>query len=81
MKRAWVHPEAWAALISYYLSPTKPPFRLCYRHLFEVAEANGWAPIPSEKTLRRRLDAEKPKAEQTIARNGVVTAKRRRSRP
>lgn len=30
----------------------------CYRQLMAEAEENGWTPIPSERTMRRRLDAE-----------------------
>ncbi|NJS38463.1 MAG: hypothetical protein HC783_04965 [Rhodobacteraceae bacterium] len=30
----------------------------CYRQLMAEAEENGWTPIPSERTMRRKLDAE-----------------------
>lgn len=58
------HPEAWAVLKSDYLRPEKPGFSACYRRMTDAAKKKGWAPIPTERTLRRRLEAEVPKAAQ-----------------
>ncbi|MCF1449960.1 DDE-type integrase/transposase/recombinase [Agrobacterium vitis] len=70
------HPEAWAVLCSDYLRPEEPKFSACYRRMMTVAKKKGWAPIPSERTLRRRLDQEVPKAAQILARKGKDAAKK-----
>ncbi len=69
------HPAAWAALKSDYLRPAKPKFSACYRRMVEAAGKQGWAPIPSEMALRRRLAAEVPKGVITLAREGEDKAK------
>lgn len=69
------HPDAWAALKADYLRPEEPKFSACYRRVLRAAEVNGWAPMPSERTLRRRLDMEVPKAAQLLARKGMDAAK------
>lgn len=69
------HPDAWAALKSDYLRPAKPKFSTCYRRMAAAAAARGWAPIPSEMALRRRLAAEVPEAVITLARDGADKAK------
>lgn len=61
-------PRAWAALKSDFLRPEKPAFSACYRRMKEAAAEQGWSPIPAERALRRRLEAEVPKAVQTAAR-------------
>lgn len=43
----------------------------CYRQVTEEAKANGWGALPSERTLRRRLDPQVSSAEQWIARRGA----------
>jgi hypothetical protein len=40
----------------------------------EVAEAEGWAPIPAERTLRRRIEAEVPRGARVPARHGRKAA-------
>lgn len=69
------HPDAWAALKSDYLRPAKPKFSTCYRRMVAAAAARGWAPIPSEMALRRRLAAEVPEGVITLARDGADKAK------
>jgi hypothetical protein len=69
------HPEAWKILKSDFLRPEKPSFSACYRRMELVAKDQKLAPIPSERSLRRRLDAEVPKAAQIIAREGKDKAK------
>lgn len=69
------HPDAWAALKSDYLRPGEPKFSACYRRMVTAAAAQGWAPIPSEMALRRRLAAEVPAAVITLTRKGADTAK------
>jgi hypothetical protein len=54
------HPDAWAYIKSDYLRASKPAWPACYRRLLSVAAHQGWAPIPHERTLRRRLEAEGP---------------------
>lgn len=63
-------PLAWAALKSDFLRPEKPTFSACYRRVVEAAKKHGWAPIPHERSLRRRLEAEVPRAVQILTREG-----------
>lgn len=69
------HADAWAALKSDYLRPGEPKFSACYRRMVAAAKKQGWAPIPSEMALRRRLKAEVPAAVITLARKGEDKAK------
>lgn len=69
------HPEAWETLKSAYLQPEAPKFSSCYRWMCEAADRHGWQPIPSERSLRRRLEAEVPRAVATLARKGREKAK------
>lgn len=69
------HPDAWKILKSDFLRPEQPSFSACYRRMELVAKDQKLEPIPSERSLRRRLDAEVPKAAQIIAREGKDTAK------
>lgn len=73
--RADCHDEAWDVLKSDFLRPEKPSFSACYRRVVAAAAKNGWSPIPSERALRRRLDAEVPEAVQKLARDGRDKAK------
>lgn len=41
-----------------------------YRDLLGEAKLHGWGPIPSERTLRRRLDRLASKSERWLARRG-----------
>lgn len=70
------HPMAWDVLSSDYLRPEGSAFSACYRRMVEVAKANGWAPIPHERTLRRRMDETVPKAVQILSRKGKEEARR-----
>lgn len=74
-ERSNCHPEAWGFLTSDYLRPEKPSFSACYRRMVKVASKNEWKPVPSERALRRRLDAEISEAVQTLAREGKDKAK------
>lgn len=74
-KFAECHPDAWSALKSDYLRPGEPGFSACYRRMAAAAARQGWAPIPSEMALRRRLAAEVPAAVITLARQGADRAK------
>jgi putative transposase len=69
------HPEAWKILKSDFLRPERPSFSACYRRMMMVARDQNLSPIPSERSLRRRLDVEVPKAAQIIAREGKDKAK------
>lgn len=62
-------PRAWDFLAADYLRAERPSFAACHRRLCEAAAVHGWAPIPSEKTLQRRLEA-LPAAVRTLARHG-----------
>lgn len=64
------HPEAWDVLAADFLRPEGPGFAACYRRMSTVAKAKGWAPVPSERTLRRHMDAKVPRAVQILARKG-----------
>ncbi|EFM58334.1 MULTISPECIES: transposase domain-containing protein [unclassified Brucella] len=67
--------DAWDFLMSDYLRPERPSFSACYRRMVKVAKKEKWTPIPSERALRRRLDAEVPAEVQTLARDGKEKAK------
>lgn len=71
-----VHQDAWDVLASDFLRAEGPAFSACYRRMKAVAKKKGWAPIPAERTLRRRMDILVPKAVQILARKGKEDAKR-----
>jgi putative transposase len=73
--RAACHEAAWDFLKSDYLRPEGQKFSVSYRLMVKAAKKEGWSPIASERALRRRLDAEVPKAVQTLAREGRDKAK------
>lgn len=63
-------PRAWEMLVADYLRPACPAFTACFERMMEAARAHGWAPIPAERTLRRRLEREVPRASRAKARSG-----------
>lgn len=67
--------RAWEYLTSDYLRDEAPKFSSCYRRMVKAAEKEGWSPIPHERSLRRRLDAEVSEAVQKLARKGKEKAK------
>lgn len=69
------HPDAWEFLKSDYLRKEKPGFSSCYRRLMTAAATEGWSPIPSERSLRRRLEADVSKAVQVVSREGTERGK------
>lgn len=74
-ERSECNDRAWEYIKSDYLRPEKPAFSACYRRLKKVAKKEKWEPIPTETSLRRRLNAEVPKAVQILARDGKDKAK------
>lgn len=76
-EREWApcHERAWECLTSDYLRPEQPTFSACYRRVKSAAVEHGWQPLPSERALRRRLDAEVPRAVQVVARSTKDKAK------
>lgn len=68
------HPSAWDYLKADYLRLEKPSFSASYRRTVELAEEKGWSPVPSERSLRRRLDAQVPQAVQIMSREGKKSA-------
>jgi len=70
VKRAECHPEFWSMLVSAYLRPAMPTFKACWRAASSWAKANGHA-VLTERTARRKLDAEVPRVTQVFAREGV----------
>lgn len=71
-------PRAWEMLVADYLRPACPAFTACFERMREAAAAHGWAPIPAERTLRRRLEREVPRASRVLGRAGLETARRTR---
>lgn len=67
---------AWDVLVSDYLRPERPSFSSCYRRMSSAAKRHGWAPVPPERTLRRRLEAEVPRAVIVLTREGRDEAKK-----
>lgn len=74
--RAACDPRAWDFLVADYLRGERPCFDACRRRLMEAAGQHGWAPIPSAKTLARRLEREVPRAAQVLARQGEEALRR-----
>lgn len=74
-ERAECHAKAWEILTADWLRAERPAFSACYRRMRKLASKNGWLPIPSERALRRRLEAEVPRAVATLAREGRDKAK------
>lgn len=70
-----IHPRAWEILTSDWLRDERPTFSSCYRRMRTAASKNGWLPIPSERSLRRRLEAEVPRGVRVLAREGRDKAK------
>lgn len=73
-KFAACHEMAWNALKADYLRPERPSFSACYRRVIAAAKTHGWTPIPTERALRRRFDAEVPTSAQVYAREGKKRA-------
>jgi len=69
-------PRAWDYLVGDYLRPEAPAFEACAARMLDAAKAHGWGPIPSTKTLKRRLEREFPRAVKTLARAGREAAAR-----
>lgn len=67
--------EAWEFLKSDWLRQSQPAFSACYRRLADAAAAKGWTPIPSAKTLQRRLERELPRGAIVLARKGGDAAR------
>lgn len=68
-------PRAWDFLVALWLQPEQRVFESCDRRMRETATVEGWAPLPSAKTLKRRLEREIPRGVQTLARKGADAAK------
>ncbi len=73
--RADCHPEIYRLIKSDYLRAERPSFTACYRRAAKAAVAKGWAPMPSERALRRHLDTDIDPATQKLARYGRDAAK------
>ena len=52
--RVTCHPDALKRFLE--LGQSGAEVTVCYRQLVVEAVANGWSPIPSERTLRRQLE-------------------------
>lgn len=68
--------RALTMLKSDYYRPEKPSFQSCYDRMMEAAEEHGWAPIPSAKTLKRRIEKEVGHAAGVMMRDGRKAAQR-----
>lgn len=69
-------PRAWDFIKSDYLRPSQPGFEACYRRLQHAAAEHGWSPVPSSRTLKRRLEKEVPRVARELARGGEDAARR-----
>lgn len=69
-------PRAWDWLKADYLRPEQRPFETSYRDMAAVAAEQGWAPIPSCRTLKRRVAREFTAAQIELARRGPDAARR-----
>lgn len=73
---AAVDPRAWDFLVADYLREEFPSFDASHRRMLRAAAGNGWSPIPSAKTLKRRIEREFPASVRALAREGVDGLKR-----
>lgn len=69
-------PRAWDFIVADYLRPEEPCFSACFGRLEDAAKLHGWAPIPSSRTLQRRLEREIPRGARILARKGRPEAQR-----
>lgn len=69
-------PRAWDFLTADYLRAESPRFESCYNRLTRAIAQQGWSPVPSAKTLKRRLEKEFPRAVRVLAREGREAAAR-----
>lgn len=69
-------PRAWDFLVADYLRPEQPSFAACHRRLVEAAAEHHWSPLPSAKTLQRRIEKRIPRTARTLARQGAEAARR-----
>ena len=60
------HPDALNRFIE--LCRGTAPITVCFRQLTSEAAAKGWAPIPSERTLRRELERHLSTSDRWLAR-------------
>ena len=63
------HPDALKRFIE--LCSGASPITVCFRRLTAEANTKGWAPIPSERTLRRELERHLSAADRWMARREV----------
>lgn len=75
--KAEVDPEAWDYLVSDYLRAAQPSLTSCLERLRRVAGERGWT-LPSNRTLRRRIERELPQDTVVLARQGKEALERRR---
>lgn len=68
-------PRAWGALKSDYLRDVEAKFATCYKRMINAAERECWGPIPSQRSLQRRIEAEVPQAVRVIKRKGKDVSK------
>jgi putative transposase len=68
-------PRAWDMLVSDYLRASRPTMESCYRRMAAAAAEHGWT-VPSERTLKRRVEREIPAAVVVLARHGAEALKR-----
>lgn len=62
-------PQAWEAFKADYLRPERPQFGSCYERLKRAAKENGWV-IPSQSSVKRKIEREIPKVQQVFLREG-----------
>lgn len=62
--------RAWDFLVADYLRLEAPCFEACDRRMREAAAEHGWSPIPSARTLKRRLEREIPRTSMAVGRQG-----------
>ena len=68
-------PQLWDFYKGHFLTRGRPSHASTYRRAQEMAREQGW-PIPSAKTLERRMDAEVARVTQVLLREGPEAAAR-----
>lgn len=66
-----IDPAAWEIYKADWLRVEQPSAKSCYRRLQRIARVHPeWAPLPSLRTLQRRIERELPRGVRILARQG-----------
>lgn len=76
LRRVDCDPRAWDWLVADYMRQSEPCFQACHERMMREAKEHGWGPIPSAKTLKRRIDEEISPISKILLRKGPKALER-----